>query len=189
MFRTIMFLTMVTAGSAGWLGCVSVDTPDTKVKVGITSVNMPESSSSKSDSAAYARPLRKVSEQQVKVAKYLTRREWEDVVEKSSDWTKQIRELRGYAHSSHDMQLFRECCDALLAQVQALRQAAMRRDGVQAQQAFNACDPPLNRLVRSFPPQGVATRRDFVAGPRDSGSEKREAGKQPTTVKQTQQVP
>jgi hypothetical protein len=166
-----------------------VETPDTRVNVGITSVNLPESSSSKSDSAAYARPLRKVGEQQTKVAKYLTRRKWGDVVEKSSDWMEQIRKLRGYAHTSHDTRLFRECCDALLTQAQTLRQAAMRRDSVRAQQAFDACDPPLNRLVRSFPPNGVTMRRDSASETRNWASGRREARDQPATVKQTQQVP
>jgi len=172
MNHTPLFMAIGWIGMTGWLGCVSVDTPNTKVNVGITSVNLPDSSSSKEDTAPFARQLRKVSEHQSKVAKYLTRREWDDLVKKTSDWTDEIRDLRGYAHTSHDPRLFRECCDALMVEVQALRQAAMRQDGVRAQQAFDACDPPLNRLVRSFPPDGSAGRPG-ESGTRNSGNKPR----------------
>lgn len=177
----IVILNVAWAALTSGLGCVSVDTPNTKVNVGLPSWDLPKASSSKSDEAAYARPLRKVGEQQSKVAKHMARHEWEDVVDKSSDWADRIRELSSHAQSTHDPQLLRDTCNELLAQVHALRQAAMHRDRKQAQQAFDACDPLLSRLIRSFPPEGATTARpsDHAARPAPS----------PPAASNRQQVP
>jgi hypothetical protein len=131
-------------------GCVSVDTPDAKVQVGITSVNVPHSPPDP-DAAPYAHSLKKVSERQGKVARQISKRDWEDVVKRSSEWIDDIRELSAYAPSTHDPRRFQACCDQLLASVQTLRQSAMRQDAPRIQQSFDACDPPLTALIRNFP--------------------------------------
>lgn len=145
--------------------CVSVERPDTSVKVGLTSVKLPESKSKNTETAPYAKPLKKVSAQQSNVARKLAERDWEDLVEESSDWITCTRELSGYAGTSHDPGLFLACCDELVQQIQLLRQAAIQRDAAAAQEALGACDAPLNRLTMSFPVIEVRSDQAATASP------------------------
>ncbi len=155
---TLIGFALLTHG----FGCVSVNTPDTQVKVGITEFKMPGSSHESDASAApYAEPLRKVSRQQARVARQITQGDWEDLGERSAEWMSQVRELAGYADTSHDPHLFRACCRQLQEQIGILEQAAMRRDADRARQAFDACNSPLTTLVLTFP----STRQATVASP------------------------
>lgn len=137
-----------------WLGpagCVSVDTPDTKVHVGVTQLNLPGGESSGTDAAPYAALLKKVTAQQAKVAKELAKRDWEELTDEAGDWIVYSRELAGYAPTTHDPSLLRACCQELSRHAEALRQASLRRNAAAAEEAIAACDAPLNRLVQSFP--------------------------------------
>lgn len=151
MFCRISLL-IATSSCALWLtACVSVDTPDTKVKVGTTSLRLPGDRSSSSETPAYAKPLKRVTAQQAKVARELAKQDWKDLVSESSDWITRVRDLTGYAGSSQDPALFQACCEELVLHAQALREAALRRDATAARQSLAACDPPLNRLNQAFP--------------------------------------
>jgi hypothetical protein len=161
MFRSFLVTAIGSIVLASSTGCVSVKTPDTNVKVGITELKMPGSHESDTAATPYARPLRKVSEQQAKVARQLGKRDWEDVGEESAKWLSQVRELAGYAGTSHNPTLFRECCRQLQEQIHLVQQAAERRDVDRIQQAFDACNPPLTTLVQNFP----LTRQTTVASP------------------------
>jgi hypothetical protein len=152
MSRSTVPLVLLSFGLLGQAGCVSVDTPDTKVHVGVTQVNLPGGSENSDPNASpYAGPLKRVTAQQAKVAKELAKGDWEELTDEAGDWITYTRELTGYAATSHDPALFRACCDDVSRHAEAIRQAALRRDAATARTAVAACDAPLNRLVRSFP--------------------------------------
>jgi hypothetical protein len=132
-------------------GCVSVDTPDTNVKVGITSVRLPDSHREDSNATPYAKPLQRVSNQQAKVGRQLAKQDWEDVIEESSDLMADVRTLSGYAATSHDPATFRACCQEMLQHAQAVREAALVRNAASAERALAACNHPLNRMMQTFP--------------------------------------
>jgi hypothetical protein len=148
MMRRAAFLVFVVAFCA--TGCVSVDTPDTNVKVGITSLNLPGSEKDP-NTAAYAKPMKKVTAQQAEVSEQFAKRDWEELAKESSDWVAYTRDLAGYANSSHNPPLFRSCCDQLAVHAQGIRDAAMRHDEAGVQRALAACDQPLDQLVQHFP--------------------------------------
>lgn len=165
MTRRIAFTLVVFLSASFYYGCVSVERPGTSVKVGLTSVEFPDSKSDDRGVAPYAKPLKTVSVQQAEVARKLAKRDWEDLVEESSDWITCARELSGYAGTSHDPGLFLACCDELVQQIQLLRQAAIRRDAAAAQEALGACDAPLNRLTMSFPVTDTRSDQAAIASP------------------------
>lgn len=152
---------LAVLGVLSGTGCVSVTTPSTSVKVGITDLSIPGGHERDPNAAPYARALRKVSEQQTKVGRQLGEHDWEDLVKRSSEWMDRVRELAGYAGTSSNPALFRSCCQQLQEQVQTLEQAAMMRDMDRSQRAFAACNPPLNTLTQNFP----LTRQTAVASP------------------------
>lgn len=165
MTRRIAFTLTVFLSASFYFGCVSVERPGTSVKVGLTSVAFPDSKSDDREAAPYAKPLKRVSVQQAEVAKKLAERDWEDLVEESSEWIARARELSGYAGTSHDPGLFLACCDELVQQIQSLRQAAIRRDAAAAEEALGACDAPLNRLTMRFPVTDTPPDQAAVASP------------------------
>lgn len=148
--RIGLFL-IVAAVVGGGPACVSVDTPDTNVKVGLTSVNLPGSEPNDEAAAPYARSLRRVTRQQAEVAEQFAKRDWTELTEESSDLVSYARELSGYAATTHDPAMFRACCEQIVRNGEALRQAALRHDAAAANQALAACDPPINQLAQNFP--------------------------------------
>lgn len=157
-------LAVTAALFAGSSACVSVETPDTNVKVGITSVELPGRGHDGANDAPYAKPLRKVTGQQREVTEQLAKRDWSELAKESSDWIRYTRELSGYATTTDDPNLFRDCCERIIAGAESIRQAALRRDAATAQQALAACDPPLNQLCGRFPLTQVP-RQTAVASP------------------------
>mgnify|MGYP000361040753 CR=1 FL=1 len=92
-------------------GCVSVDTGQTRVDVGVpralyavdVRADVPAS-----EGPAYARALRKAGDYQAKVAENLAEGDRDDLVRRSAEWVQRIRELSGYAETSHDPARFRQ---------------------------------------------------------------------------------
>jgi hypothetical protein len=168
-------------------GCVSVDTPDTKVKVGLTSVRLPDSAREDSNATPYAKPLQRVSRQQAKVGRQLAKQDWEDVIEESSDLMADVRTLSGYAATSHDPGTFRACCQELLQHAQAVREAALVRNAASAERALAACNQPLNHMMQIFPltraPAGQAVSASPPPAPAPS------AHPSPTPAPRRQLVP
>ena len=99
----------------------------------------------------YGPELEAVIKQQDKVFREIRKQHWSRVVDEAVTWTEQTRVLSGYAGASHDPARFQMYCEQLLAQVQAVRDSAVREDSVHCEQAFRACDPILNRFSRDFP--------------------------------------
>ncbi len=104
---------------------------------------------------AYGPALERVLRQEQKVIDELQQRDWNDVLEETSEWTEQVRSLSGYASTTHDPARFRAHCDRLLAQIQGIRDAALRQDPVACHGAIHSCDPVLDRLSREFPSRQV----------------------------------
>jgi hypothetical protein len=100
---------------------------------------------------AYGPALTRVIRQQDKVVAALNECDWEDVIDEAGDWTEYVRVLSGYADTTHDRALFRECCDQLLSQIKQIRDSAIRRDFVRCQAAIRSSDPILDKLGREFP--------------------------------------
>jgi len=99
----------------------------------------------------YGPALKRVIHQQHKVVEALDECDWAEVIDEAGDWTEYIRVLSGYADTTHDRALFRQCCDQLLAQIKQIRDAAIRRDAVRCQTAIRGCDPIMDKLSREFP--------------------------------------
>lgn len=135
------------------IGCVTVNPSNVHVSGILGSSSSPATAgpASSSREPAYAPALRKVIQQQDKVAKELQRRDWSELADESGDWVEYTRALIGYADTSHDPAKFRQRTDALLAATQALRRAAGRHDARACQRALEACDAPLDLLCRDFP--------------------------------------
>lgn len=162
--RTVI-LAVLSAVLICSVGCVSVETPDTNVKVGITSLSLPGGGHDEPRETPYAKPLRKVTSQQREVTEQLAKRDWSELAKESSDWIRYARELSGYAGTTSDPNAFRGCCDQIIAGAETLRQAALRRDAATAQQALAACDPPLNQLCRQFPLSQAAGQATLASPP------------------------
>src|SRR4029079_5222196 len=102
----------------------------------------------------YGPTLRRVQEQQDKVVKKLQRQDWTGLVKETNTWTDDVRTLSGYANTTPDPNRFRTYCDQLLAQTQAIRDAALHQDPIACNNAVRGCDPVLNQLSRDFPTEG-----------------------------------
>jgi hypothetical protein len=131
-------------------GCVIINPGDVQVATSPSPavVATPRPSAART---AYGPTLERVLRQQGKVIDELQQRDWKDVLDEASDWTEQIRVLSGYAHATHDPVRFQAYCDRLLAQTQAIREAALRRDPVRCHGAIHGCDAVLDQLSREFP--------------------------------------
>jgi len=154
MARQIVSIFVMGVLSGIWGGgCVSVDTPNTKVDVGLTSVQLPGQGSS--NRTPYAKPLERVSRQQAKLGRELAKQDWADVLEESSELMADVRTLSGYAGTSHDPATFRVWCGELLEHAQAVREAALVRDAAAAERALAAGDQVLSRMMQTFPLTGT----------------------------------
>ena len=150
MRTTIPLTSLLLIGTLS--GCVSVKTPD--VDVLVNQFDFPSQSSGPEENVnytPYAAALNRVTRQEGKVVKALNERDWEEVVDEAGDWLRDARELSGHANTSHDPTRFRGYCDALLREMQVLRQAALRRDAGSCERAIQACEPVLDRFIRTFP--------------------------------------
>lgn len=150
----------VTAVLSGLAGCVSVQTPDTHVQVGAPFFET--GGGGYENQTAYAAPLNRVYHQQERVSRELAEGDWNDAIRASARWVEYTRELSSYAGAAHDPALFQQCCQDLLPKVEAVRQAAMRQNMAECQEAVTACSPPLNKLVQTFPqtvPEAMAAAR------------------------------
>lgn len=99
----------------------------------------------------YGPALSRVIRQQDKVTGALVESDWEDLIDEAGDWTRYVRQLSGYADTTHERALFRKHCDRLLAQINQVRDAAIRRDTARCQAAIRDCNPILDELSREFP--------------------------------------
>ena len=114
----------------------------------------------------YGPELDQVVKQQDKVFKEIRKGHWSHVADEAGKWMAQIRRLNGYSGASHDPHRFQAYCEQLLAQVQAVRDAAVREESIRCEQAFRSCDPILNNFTRDFPISALAP----PARPRASSS-------------------
>lgn len=179
-------IALVGAGAAVVLaaggGCVTVDTPSTRVEVGpanLFHVGSDSSARPAPGETPYAGPLRKVSRQQSKVAEELVDAEWDEVVEKSGKWAEYTRELNAQAGSSHDPALFRQYCEELLTAIGAVQQAGLRRDYHACQRGLDACGDIINRITRTFPPTVSEAMAAARRADRTTGRDDRAAGARP----------
>jgi hypothetical protein len=150
----------VTAVLSGLAGCISVQTPDTHVQVGPPFFEA--GSGEYENQTAYAAPLNRVYHQQARVSRELAEGDWNDTIKAAVHWVDYTRELSSYAGAAHDPALFQQCCQDLLPKVEAVRQAAMRQNLAECQEAVAACSPPLDKLMQTFPqtvPEAMAAAR------------------------------
>lgn len=103
--------------------------------------------------APYAAALHRVLRQQRRVADEFQQQDWNDLADESNDWASYTRVLAGYADTTNDPRRFRSYCDQLLAQSEAMRTGAVRRDPMMCDRALRGSDPILNRLSQEFPTQ------------------------------------
>ena len=159
MLRWMWMLAVAMSGT----GCVLVETPS--VRVGVVGSPEPRADAPASPTAPYARALQSVVRQQDEVAEQLRDRDWEDLMDEADDWVERVRELSGYAETSHNPARFRRQCDKLLAATEAVRRAARSRDPQACRRAIDACDPLLDQLVRDFPLTGSPRPQPTAAAP------------------------
>lgn len=142
---------VLTAGS----GCVLVNPGDVHVGSPVpATVRRPEPT--REPMRAYGPELDRVVKQQDKVFKEIRKGHYSHVADEAGKWMEMVRKLNGYAGASHDPAKFQSYCGQLLAQIQIMRDAAVREDSVPCEEAFRACDPILNNFTRDFPISAVA---------------------------------
>ncbi len=141
------------------VGCVSVKTPDVSVDV-MDPVNAYKRSGSSSNEPAsaervrytpYAKTLERVNRQQVKVNEKFAKQDWKDLEEEADDWAVDVRDLNGYASSSHNPEKYRTLAGRLLDQVSDLKRAARAGDAAACRKALDQADATLAEFTKTFP--------------------------------------
>jgi hypothetical protein len=105
----------------------------------------------KKNQTAYGPSLDTVVKQQDKIVKKLQKQDWTGLLDDTTKWTQDVRELQTYANTTYDPARFHQYCDNLLVQTQTIRDAALRQDPVACNAALHNCDPILDRMSRDFP--------------------------------------
>lgn len=137
----------VLAASGG--ACVNVDTRIPDVQINTPSGYGGGAASDRR--TPYAKDLERVIEQQRSVQKSLSKRDWEDVDDDLASWAKDTRRLMGRADSTKNPAKMKECCQGLLAEIEAAQAAARSRDEKAVKAAVGRTDGWLNRLSADFP--------------------------------------
>ena len=143
-------LTMTSILLLAITGCLIVN----PAEVSLTASPMPlivTSPKASEPQTPYGPALTRVIRQQEKLIEAVDDLDWSDVIDEAGDWTRYVRVLSGYADTTHDRALFRECCDQLLLGIRQVRDAGIRRDSIRCQAAIRGCDPVLDKLGREFP--------------------------------------
>lgn len=130
-------------------GCVLVNPGE--VRLGSPAPAVVVSPTPSGSMTPYGHALHRVIQKQDEVLTDVRKHKWSHVAEGASEWMGHVRTLSGYANTTHAPARFRQYCDQLLVQVQAVRDAALCKDRARCEAAFRACDPTLNGLSRDFP--------------------------------------
>jgi hypothetical protein len=131
-------------------GCVIVNPGEVQFSASPSPIQIVTPSRSDGETP-YAGQLKRAIRQQDTVRKELDKRDWEELMDETSDWMEYVRVLNGYAETTSNPRPFRDCCSRLLSRMESLHAAALRRDAQACETALRGCDPLLDQLSRDYP--------------------------------------
>lgn len=149
-------LGVVLCGAAVLLcpaGCLIIDArvPDVRVEASLPPPDPAIECGAPVRYKPYGAALDRVVRQETVIQKELRKRDWDELGDELAEWQQYVRRLVGVADTSHDPARMRECCEALLEHIDAMRHGAVRMHAGAVRQALGEAAPVMNQMSTEFP--------------------------------------